>query len=330
MNITVPKASIVIPLYNRGDAIGLTLEALSNQTLDPAEFEVIVVDDGSSDGSMEIIEGLSLPFALRIAHQQNRGAGAARNRGASLAAASLLVFLDADMVAAADIITQYLAAHTVNPDALVIGRQRPWTAAYGSTFDHTTQIESFRDLGPEPFKPEFYHIMSSSMALSRDWFESLGGFNGQVGVGSQPATDDTEFAYRAQLGGLDLVYWPAALAYHNHPRTFAQRCEQTYVTAFWTARLFQRYPEIQQEIPVFRDVMPVRWEDNTALKLQKVQRILANQRPFITALMLAIRLLEHHLLMRPLLLRLYWAALGAYRYSGYKAGSVPVDADGHS
>lgn len=317
----MPDVSVLIPCYNRADAIGQTLSPLAGQTVHRERFEVIVVDDGSTDGSVRAARALHVPYSLKMFSQGNSGAGAARNLAAQQASAPFLVFLDADMIAAPDLVEQYLAARAVHSHALIIGRQSPWPDAYQSSFDRLTRFEWFRDLGPNPLTPAFFHVLSSNMAISREDFTKLGGFDPQVGIGARPATDDTDLGYRAQKLGLELVYWPAALAYHNHPRTFAQRCEQQYVVGLWTARMFERYPEMADLIPAFRDVQPIRWQANGPVLLaRKAKRQLAALKPCLLLMEYMTGVLERHFPSSGLLRSVYWAILGAYRFNGFRAG----------
>ena len=85
--------SVVIPLYNKADSVVKTLESICAQRY--AAAEIIVVDDGSSDGSAEKIRKLNIP-GLKIFQQTNQGVSAARNLGVSLASSQYIAFLDAD------------------------------------------------------------------------------------------------------------------------------------------------------------------------------------------------------------------------------------------
>src|SRR5207249_3861394 len=73
--------TVVIPTYNRRDILKKTLLAFSAQTVAPAEFEVVVVDDGSTDDTLAMLAALRTPFALRVLAEPHRGPNAARNRG---------------------------------------------------------------------------------------------------------------------------------------------------------------------------------------------------------------------------------------------------------
>ena len=85
--------SVVIPLYNKEKQIAHTLQSVFNQTFQ--NFEVVIVDDGSTDGSVAEVEKLS-DSRIRLIHQKNAGVAAARNRGIEEAKGDLIAFLDAD------------------------------------------------------------------------------------------------------------------------------------------------------------------------------------------------------------------------------------------
>src|SRR5262245_36868183 len=88
----VPQFSVVIPAHNRLGLLKVTLSSIWAQSV--TDFEVIVVDDGSTDGTIEYLK--SLESKLKVVRQTNQGPGAARNAGARLAAGSYLAFLDSD------------------------------------------------------------------------------------------------------------------------------------------------------------------------------------------------------------------------------------------
>ena len=89
----VPRVSVIIPLYNKGPYILRALRSVSAQTF--TDFELIVVDDGSTDSGPELLSA-HLEAGLRLIRQSNYGPGAARNRGAAEAQGEFLAFLDAD------------------------------------------------------------------------------------------------------------------------------------------------------------------------------------------------------------------------------------------
>lgn len=85
--------AVVIPLYNKVDTVQRAIDSILNQTMLPSE--IIVVNDGSTDGSEQVVEGLQHPL-VRIVHQTNAGVSVARNMGIELATSDWIAFLDAD------------------------------------------------------------------------------------------------------------------------------------------------------------------------------------------------------------------------------------------
>lgn len=91
---TIPKVSVIIPTFNRSETIGRAIQSVLAQTLE--DFEIIIVDDGSTDGTRMIVEGLWGPQFVYVCHERNRGAAAARNTGIRAARGRYLAFLDSD------------------------------------------------------------------------------------------------------------------------------------------------------------------------------------------------------------------------------------------
>lgn len=90
----MPKVSVVIPAYNRAESIGRAISSVFAQTF--SDFELIVVDDGSTDGTAACASAFDRPDLRVIVHERNRGAAAARNTGIAAAEAPLVAFLDSD------------------------------------------------------------------------------------------------------------------------------------------------------------------------------------------------------------------------------------------
>ncbi|SCF06424.1 Glycosyltransferase, GT2 family [Micromonospora haikouensis] len=112
-----PDLSVVIPTYNRSHHLRTTLEHLARQHMSPDRFEVVVVDDGSTDDSFDVCHAFQSVLPLRYAYQPDLGfrASAARNRGARSATAPILVFLDTGSLPGPGFLDAHLAAHADGP-----------------------------------------------------------------------------------------------------------------------------------------------------------------------------------------------------------------------
>ena len=116
------KLSVVIPTYNRAVLLRRLLLQLSEQTLPATEFEVRVVDDGSSPPAESAIAELRPPYSLHLLRQPNGGAGAARHAGALAAQGQLILFIDDDMQIGPEFLEHHMAAHQQAGRAVVLGR----------------------------------------------------------------------------------------------------------------------------------------------------------------------------------------------------------------
>ncbi|MBI5071492.1 glycosyltransferase family 2 protein [Candidatus Falkowbacteria bacterium] len=109
----MPKISIIIPTYQHGDAIETCLLSLFNQTF--KDFEIIVVNDGSTDNTSEILE--KYKDRVKIINQENRGAPAARNRGFRESVGQFIIFADADVKAKPEMLAKMFQALEKHPEA---------------------------------------------------------------------------------------------------------------------------------------------------------------------------------------------------------------------
>lgn len=142
----MPEVSVVIPLYNKAPYIARALASVITQTCQG--FEVIVIDDGSTDGGAEIVRRLD-DTRIRVIRQENRGVSAARNRGIESARTDFIAFLDAD--------DEWMPTHL---EALLRLRDRsPHAGAYGTAYlikraDLAIQVPSIDADGipPEPWE----------------------------------------------------------------------------------------------------------------------------------------------------------------------------------
>lgn len=125
-----PKVSVVMPIYNRECYLAGSIDSVFAQTLQ--NFELLLIDDGSSDRSMEIAERYSDPRIRIIRHEQNRGVAAARNTGVAQACGEYIAFLDSDDIALPERIERQAAYLDLNPDCAVVGAWIEWIRADGS------------------------------------------------------------------------------------------------------------------------------------------------------------------------------------------------------
>lgn len=180
----MPQFSIVIPLYNKAPYVRKAVESVVSQTF--ADWELIVVDDGSGDGSGAVVQSISDP-RIRVLRQENQGVSMARNNGVMEAQAPYICFLDADdwwdsrfLERMADAIHRYPDARLFGANYWIMrnGRQRLAPIALPEGFQEGV-IDYFRTYAATLCMP----VTSSSACLSRQLFLSLGGFDPKIQLG---------------------------------------------------------------------------------------------------------------------------------------------------
>lgn len=252
------RISVIIPTYNRLDALELTLLALAKQTLPSDQFEVILVDDGSTEDIPAMLQSLDLPYTFHFLQQSHRGPAAARNLGASQAQGDILLFLDSDMIAVPELLTQHLKSHT-NPSRLMIGPRSCYTV--GGKMRPYEEFD-YRPDGTDPrldkLPLSFQEVFTCNLSICQAGWQQIGGFDEQLS-----SFEDVEFAYRAEQSGMQIMLNPQALAYHNHALDFQERRSKAAAYARCAPLLFHKYPEMRSKILHLREKEPLNWKTDT-------------------------------------------------------------------
>lgn len=317
--MSILKISVVIPCFNNGHILPVTLTHLIDQSLSSDCFEVLIVDDGSTDDTPQIIGQLKLPPSFRYFRRQNEGAAAARNFGAFQAQGRFILFLDSDVVSDSSLLETHLDVHRRYPNTLVVGRTRSIPLDHQGIFYRTMGDSVFAfDLGETEHPLPFQDVVSRNFSMPRAVFLELNGFDERY-PGS--GFEDTEFALRATKAGYGLLYSPAASGEHQHPGSLERVGQHMYNYQISAAMLFSQYPEARGQIPHLRDKEPIIWgEDNPTLIMRKVWRWVLALPPIYWLLRHIVTLIEKVYPSPKLLEVLYWQVLGVYLYRGYKEG----------
>jgi len=198
--------SVIIPAYNAASTIGHCLEALSAQTCPPDE--VIVVDDGSTDGTAQVAKS----FGVRVISQPNAGPAAARNRGATAAHGDILLFTDADCIPAPDWVERMVTAFA---DPGVAGAKGAYLTRQREPVARFVQIEYEDRYDHMRGQPAIDFVDTYSAAYRRDVFVEAGGFDATFPTAS---VEDQEFSFRlaAARRKFWIGYWKARVM-RTHP-----------------------------------------------------------------------------------------------------------------
>jgi cellulose synthase/poly-beta-1,6-N-acetylglucosamine synthase-like glycosyltransferase len=224
--------SVIVPAYNEEAHLSACLESLFRQEYD-GEYEVLVVDDGSTDATAEVARR----FGARLLSQDHRGPAAARNLGAREARGAILLFTDADCVPQEDWLREMVLPFEEEQVAAVQGCYRTRQRGLVPRF---AQLEI--EVRYERMKRErsIDFIGSYAAAYRREVFLSEGGFDEAYPVASG---EDPDLSYRLASRGYRMVFNPRAIVYHRHPETLLSYLRQKFYRAFWRVLLYRKNRE---------------------------------------------------------------------------------------
>ncbi len=171
-------------------------------------IELIVVVDGSSDGTAEALAGIDLPFPLRIVEQPNQGASSARNRGAAEAASDIILFLDDDMIAEPDLVEQHARMYRLGADAVIGNTPLDADSAPGFLSESIARWIDAEQVS-SPLSP--FDIFSGQLSVRRQIFHEVGGFDDKFTGGDAFANEDADLGVRL-LERCTVRHNPAAIS----------------------------------------------------------------------------------------------------------------------
>jgi GT2 family glycosyltransferase len=197
------KLSVIIPVYNDRENLSRCLDAIEKSLF--KDYQLIVVDDGSSDGSGEVAKDRC---DLTICLDENMGQSRARNQGALQAEADLLFFLDADVMVEADTLNRILAVFSSNPEVSAL------FCSYQSDTPSKNFVSQYKNL-QHHFTHQIARREASTFcggfgAIRRDVFLSIGGFEEHLRF-----MEDVQLGYRLNKDGHRILLCPSIQLTHN-------------------------------------------------------------------------------------------------------------------
>jgi glycosyltransferase involved in cell wall biosynthesis len=221
-----PLVSIVVPTFNRCSSLCTLLNALAVQNAPPTSFEVIVVDDGSTDGTVEHVRSLAMPYALRVVQQAHDGPARARNLGVEQARGEVILFLDDDVVPAADLVATHVAAQTGHDDLVVIGPMLPprdWPRPAWIRWEEDKLVAQYEAMRAGKYACTPRQFFTANVSLPRACFLAAGGFDPTF-----KRAEDVELGYRLRDQGARFAFHGEAQVVHYPTRTFEGWCRTPY------------------------------------------------------------------------------------------------------
>lgn len=237
MGIKTSHISVIIPCYNAEKTILRTLEALDRQTV--KGFEVILVDDGSSDSTVSVAKSFNPKnFKLAVLAEKHSGPAAQRNRGAEKAKGEILLFTDSDCVPDNDWIREMTSPFSDESIAGVSGAYR--------TLNNDKIIARFEGYEIEKRHAKMARqryvdfIGSFSAGYRKNIFQKFGGFNTDF---KRADAEDPELSFKIAKAGYKMVFNPKAVVAHPHVATLKKFWRQKFSRGFWRVLLYKKHPE---------------------------------------------------------------------------------------
>lgn len=219
------RASICIPSYNRKELLLATLRSLNRQSVPPDSYEVIVADDGSTDGTVDALATLQTRYRLRWLTQSNAGPAAASNAAAELAENEVLIFLDADQICSPDMVAAHLETHQREGNVFVQGLY-PLAEGISRAASLLYESELLSALQPiDRAHPASPHMWSAQVSVRRAAWKQVGGFDSTF---REYGGEDTDFGLRIAALGVCFLFEPRAFSYHLHDVSYRSLRRQAY------------------------------------------------------------------------------------------------------
>ncbi|ACB95249.1 glycosyltransferase [Beijerinckia indica] len=231
--------SVVIPCYNAANTIGECLSSLEAQTYPREFYEIIVADNGSTDGCLDLIRQ-KFP-QVRIVQAVQKGSGYARNAGIEAAEGQLIASIDADCVADSKwIATLVEAIERVSDEVAAIGGMI-------EPYSYKTTIEHFEDFwikqeNLRQGKGLVRYAETPNAIFRIGPLRVMGGFDGTMGF------DDADLGIRLQKAGFRIEFAPGAIVKHRNPSTWHELFRHRRKYGAFNFKLAQKYPELLGDV----------------------------------------------------------------------------------
>jgi glycosyltransferase involved in cell wall biosynthesis len=314
------SVSVIIPTYNRKHFLQDTLLSLAVQKFPFSRFEVIVVDDGSTESAQEV-HTRAYPFPLHTIRQANQGDAIARNTGAEKSQADLLVFLDDDILIGEEYLAAIVAGHGDSKNRIVIGSEILWL--------DEQRLPALQDVGPDAQmngsdleRIEFTAVCSNNMSILRGAYQAVGLMQNLDFPGSSMWCD-LDFSYRASQKGFEFFRSKRAVCWHRDyvSKNLENQKKRWKEAAYRAVALFAKYPSLVRHLPMFEDKAPVDWrKDSPGMILRKFARQIAAAKPAMGVLEFSEKALARKQDTHPLVQSLQRWIIGGTIYRGYRQG----------
>ncbi len=257
-----PSVSIIIPTHNRRVRLLSTLDCIARQLFPLDRIEVIIVADGCLDGTVAALAAYHAPFPIRVTELVGLGPAAARNHGAELAKAPILLFLDDDVEPLEHWIAAHIAAHEAHPGSAIIGPYPPYPDGSRDEFRQLVRgwwTAHFDEVARIGHRFTYRDILTGNLSMPRILWDSIGGLDPDFAK----AHEDWELGLRLIAEQIPIVYAADAFCWHHEYATMTVKgaLKRAREEGQSDVRLARKHPHIKADLPIMRH-----WWDRRSLR----------------------------------------------------------------
>jgi GT2 family glycosyltransferase len=249
-----PLITVQLCTYNRRALLGRVMAALFAQDLDPDDYEIVLVDDGSTDGTYEsVISTLHPPCALTVVRQRNAGLACGRNAGIARARGEFIMFMDDDVLATPRLLSAHLRCHQAHASAICRGA--------------VINVASFDELPPARYTWRNYsgaYFWTTNVSVPLQLLREAGGFDERF---REYGWEDLDLGLRLRHMGVPSILAKDALVYHYKPPVqpagFAGMARQARAQARTAVQFIEKHPHWRVALATGQ-VAPALWWSSVA------------------------------------------------------------------
>jgi glycosyltransferase involved in cell wall biosynthesis len=273
--------SVIIPTYNRCSVLVRTLEAYGAQDYGRLIREIIIIDDGSTDGTAEAVRELQKHSKLNIVymHQDNCGPARARNRGIAAAGSRLVFITGDDIVPDEGLVKEHFETHkrfNFDKKIAVLGK-----VAWPSEIKVTPFMEYINEFGlqfgysiiPNADNVPYNFFYTSNISLNRSFLLQDKLFSPKF---PHAAWEDCELGYRLSRRGLRIVYNRHAVGYHHHAISFSSFRRRQELSGYSACIFASLHPELENWLGINREP-GMHWRERLKSRLRELYCLFADK-----------------------------------------------------
>jgi glycosyltransferase involved in cell wall biosynthesis len=283
------EVSVIIPVRNQKDILMAALNSLRQQIKQPRVFEIVVCDDGSTDGVGDMIKRLRFPIFFKyFANNPSLGRAANRNLGFERSSGQHLIFIDGDMIPAPSFIDSILT--DINQDIVVLGDVKPPTGEKLAPFDNYLYTRGRYNQSYHSTNIPARMFTSNNFYINRELFARVGGFDSAFqGWGGE----DIDFGLRLEALGIPIKIAKEAITYHHHKKTLSASTREFYEFGnSMFAYLICKHPDFLKQLPTA--LLGFKKAGENILSLQRILSLLTINKPALKTTEFAVALMNNY------------------------------------